>query len=70
MCGETRIPRDMCAGNTIPGETRIPMTPVQAKRDKPWKRFLLDFLIPINFGTLYVSMPIDCVYIIYARINS
>ena len=27
MCGETRIPRDMCAGNTIPGETRIPMTP-------------------------------------------
>ena len=28
MCGETRIPRDMCAGNTIPGETRIPMTPV------------------------------------------
>ena len=27
MSGETRIPRDMCAGNTIPGETRIPMTP-------------------------------------------
>ena len=25
---ETRIPRDMCAGNTIPGETRIPMTPL------------------------------------------
>ena len=21
MCGETRIPRDMCAGNTLPGET-------------------------------------------------
>ena len=27
MYGETRIPRDMYAGNTIPGETRIPMTP-------------------------------------------
>ena len=27
MSGDTRIPRDMCAGNTIPGETRIPMTP-------------------------------------------
>ena len=27
MCGETRTPRDMCTGNTIPGETRIPMTP-------------------------------------------
>ena len=37
MCGETRIPRDMCVGkhaslgicvwgNTHPGETRIPMT--------------------------------------------
>ena len=26
MSGDTRIPRDMCAGNTIPGETRIPMT--------------------------------------------
>ena len=21
MCGETRIPRDVCAGNTLPGET-------------------------------------------------
>jgi len=21
VCGETRIPRDMCAGNTLPGET-------------------------------------------------
>ena len=30
MCGETRIPRDMCAGNTIPGETRIPMTPARS----------------------------------------
>ena len=29
MSGETRIPRDMCAGNTIPGETRITMTPVR-----------------------------------------
>ena len=27
MCGETRIPRDMCAGNTHPGETQIPVTP-------------------------------------------
>ena len=26
MCGETRIPRDMCAGNTIPGETHITVT--------------------------------------------
>ena len=28
MCGDTRIPRDICAGNTIPGETRrrIPVT--------------------------------------------
>ena len=25
--GETRIPRDACAGNILPGETRIPMTP-------------------------------------------
>ena len=24
MCRETRIPRNMCAGNTIPGETRYP----------------------------------------------
>ena len=28
MCGDTRIPRDRCAGHTIPGETRIPATPV------------------------------------------
>ena len=28
MCGETRIPKDMCAGNTIPGETHIIVTPV------------------------------------------
>ena len=28
MCGDTRIPRDTCAGHTIPGETRIPATPV------------------------------------------
>ena len=28
MCGETRIPRDMCAGNTLPGETYITVTPV------------------------------------------
>ena len=27
MCGETRIPRDMCAGNTLPGETYITVTP-------------------------------------------
>ena len=27
MCGETHIPRDMCAGNTIPGETHITVTP-------------------------------------------
>ena len=26
MCGETRIPRDMCAGNTLPGETYITVT--------------------------------------------
>ena len=26
MCGELRIPRDMCAGNTIPGETHITVT--------------------------------------------
>ena len=25
--GNTHPYRDMCAGNTIPGETRIPMTP-------------------------------------------
>ena len=29
MCGETRIPRDMCAGNTIPGKTHITVTTVQ-----------------------------------------
>ena len=29
MCGETRIPRDMCAGNTLPGETYITVTPGQ-----------------------------------------
>ena len=28
MCGETRIPRDMCAGNTHPWETHIPVTAV------------------------------------------
>ena len=28
MCRETRIPRDMYAGITIPWETRITMTPV------------------------------------------
>ena len=28
MCGETRIPRDMCVGNTKLGETRITVTPV------------------------------------------
>ena len=28
MCGETSIPRDMCAGNTLPGETYITVTPV------------------------------------------
>ena len=28
MCGETRIPRDMCAGNTLPGETYITVTAV------------------------------------------
>ena len=27
MVGEIYIPGDMCAGNTIPGETRIPMIP-------------------------------------------
>ena len=26
MCGEIRIPRDMCAGNTLPGETYITVT--------------------------------------------
>ena len=26
--GETRIPRDMCAGNTLPGETYITVTTV------------------------------------------
>ena len=26
MCGETRMPRDTCAGNILPKETRIPMT--------------------------------------------
>ena len=26
MCGDTRIPRDTCAGHTIPRETRIPAT--------------------------------------------
>ena len=31
MCGDTRIPRDTCAGHTIPGETRIPATPVTRK---------------------------------------
>ena len=33
MCGEIRIPRDMCAENTIPGETRIPVTPVPLELD-------------------------------------
>ena len=28
MCGETRIPRDMCVGNTLPGETYITVTAV------------------------------------------
>ena len=32
MCGDTRIPRDTCAGHTIPRETRIPAT--TALRDK------------------------------------
>ena len=27
MCGETRIPRDMCAGNTHHWETHITVTP-------------------------------------------
>ena len=27
MCGETRIPRDMCAGNTHPSETHSTVTP-------------------------------------------
>ena len=27
MCRETRIPRDMCAGNTHPWETHITVTP-------------------------------------------
>ena len=28
MSGETRIPRDICAGNTHPWETHIPVTTV------------------------------------------
>ena len=31
MCGETRIPRDMCAGNTHPWETHITMIAVHSK---------------------------------------
>ena len=30
MCGETRIPSDMCAGNTHPWETHIPVTALAA----------------------------------------
>ena len=47
MCGETRIPRDMCAGNTIPGETRIPVTPVarenMSKRCRHCRQFSARF---------------------------
>ena len=65
MCEETRIPRDMCAGNTIPGETRIPMTPVQAiilnKRDKPLE------IRPPRFRHSFQLR--NLILYIYARIN-
>ena len=31
VCGDTHIPRDACAGHTLPGETRITMTPVTVR---------------------------------------
>ena len=34
MFGDTRIPRDTCAGHTIPGETRIPATPGLTLNDR------------------------------------
>ena len=41
MCGETRIPKDMCAGNTLPEETHITVTPAQScfLKKKQTKRY-------------------------------
>ena len=33
MCGETHIPRDMCAGNTLPGETYITVTTPKTEQE-------------------------------------
>ena len=59
MCGETRIPRDMCAGNTIPGETRIPMTPVRAYISA-YIIEMIDYLksqyISIDFYRVFISV--------------
>ena len=43
VCGETRIPRDMCEGNTHPWETHIPVTPEQNFHYSTMKIFLMAF---------------------------
>ena len=59
MCGETRIPRDMCAGNTHPGETQIPVTPPFSSVTQ-WSKTLKGVLNDFTFMNLLI-------YLVYGR---
>ena len=65
MCGETRIPRDMCAGNTLPGETYITVTPALVLAAQP-DRFFSDQRLwrALSYGTPFhmISVIIDSKY--------
>ena len=73
MCGETRIPRDMCAGNTLPGETYIAVTAALLPRPKPIEipisPFVISFrkfnksnmLVCLSTSLLDVSITFVCV---------
>ena len=51
MCRETRIPRDMCAGNTIPGDTDITVTPVPNRKSRLDANFYQPLVVQICRNT-------------------
>ena len=72
MYGETRIPRDMCAGNMIPGETHITVTPVLILA-----MHMCNFILHMCNLKLYTNMRSNkihnkpnCIYIQKTNLNS
>ena len=49
---ETRIARDRCAGNILPGETRIPMTPPPQRKAKMWSGHVSDVRLTSGDGII------------------